>query len=380
MIVAINKMDTAGANPKNVKQGLSQEGVMVEDWGGDVVAVEVSAKKKTGLKDLLDSILALAEISEIKGDLNSELEALIIESRIDKKMGVVVSAIVRNGTLKTSDEISASGIDAKVKSLSDENGKRISETQLSQPVEILGFKEGPQIGDLIVEKGSELAELAVDEDRVDIVGKNTKRTVGIIIRADTQGTLEAVKASLASLVTENVDADYSLEFLLESTGSPTESDIFLASSSNGMIVGFNVKISPAILELAKDKGVTLKSYPTIYDLIDEVKEALEGKSFDDEAKIKGRAEILKKFKLPSGDVVAGCIVMAGALKIGDRVAIYDKNPADLEEDDEPLFVGKIKKLKKKKEDIKMAGKDTECGVLFKPQYDDLKSGLFLEIL
>lgn len=380
VIVAINKMDTAGADTNNVKQGLAQEGVMVEDWGGDIVAVETSATQGEGLTDLLDAIVALAEISEIHGDAENELEATIIEARKDSKRGVVVSAIVRNGTIRVGQDVVASGHNAKVKSMMNDKGELVKEASPSDVVEILGFKEVPHMGDLIVEEGSELEELAVDEDRVEIVGQNTKKTIGIIIRADTQGTLEAVKGSLAKLVTENVSADYSLKFLLESTGNPTESDVLLASSTHGIIVGFNVKTPSSVIELAKQKKVPVRTYQTIYDLIDDVKDALEGTAFDEEAQIKGRAQVLKTFKLPSGDIIAGCLVMAGALKVKNRIAIYDKNPADLTELDEPLYRGSIKKLKKKKEDVSMAGKDTECGVLLKPQFDDIDKDLFIEVL
>jgi len=380
IIVAINKMDKAGADTKNVKQGLAQENVMVEDWGGDIVVVETSATKSEGLNDLLDAIVALAEITEVKGSKENELEAMIIESKVDSKRGVVVSAIVRNGILKVGSSVVASGLDAKIKLMMSDAGESLKEAAPTMPVEMLGFKKTPQVGDLIVEKGSELTELAVDEDRVEIVGQDTKRTVGIVVRADTQGTLEAVKASLAKLVTENIEADYALKFLLGATGSPTESDVLLASSSNGLIVGFNVKIPTVVKDFAKTKSVVVKSYPTIYDLIDEVKEVLEGAAFEEESKIKGRAQVLKTFKLPSGDVIAGCIVLAGTIKKGNRVAIYDKNPADITDLDEPLYIGKIKKLKKKKEDIDVAGKDTECGILLKPQFNDLDKDLYVEIL
>lgn len=380
IIVAINKMDVGGADPDKVKQELAQEGVMVEDWGGEVVAVETSATKGTGLEDLLDAIVALAEVSEIKGSPENELEATIIESRRDSKKGVVVSVIVRNGTLRVGDAAVASGYEAKIKSMMNDRGEIVKEAIPTDVMEILGFKELPHVGDLIVEKGSELVELAADEDRVEIVGQSTKKTIGVIIRADTQGTLEAVKGSLAKLVTENVNADYSLKFLLEATGSPTESDVFLASSANGLIVGFNVKVPSAVEDIAKNKGVPVKTYQTIYDLIDEVKDVLEGTAFEEESKIKGRALVLKTFKLPSGDVVAGCKVLAGALKVKKRVAIYDKNPADLTDEDEPLYIGVIKKLKSKKEEISTAGKDTECGVLLKPQYENIDSDLYIEVI
>lgn len=380
MIVAINKMDKAGADPDNVKQELARENVMVEDWGGDIISVETSATKGEGLDDLLDSLTALSEVLELQASSDDELEAIIIESKKDKSKGVVVNAVVRNGSLKIGQEIKASGYEGKIKSLKDDKGNSLTEAGPSVPVEILGFKENPRVGDLIVEKGSELEELAVDEDRVEIVGQETKKTIGIVIRGDTQGTLQAVKGSLAKLVTENVSADYSLKFLLEGTGFPTESDVLLASSANGLIVCFNVKIPGAVENFAKTQGVPVKTYQTIYDLIDEVKDVLEGTAFREEAEIKGRAKVLKTFKLRSGDVIAGCNVVAGKFNEGDRIKIYDKDPSDVEEGEEPLYIGKIKKLKEKKEDVKSIRKGNECGILFKPQFDDLDKGQYIEAL
>jgi translation initiation factor IF-2 len=197
VIVAINKMDLPGADPQKVKQQLAQENILVEDWGGDIISVEVSAKNDENLDKLLDAIVAVSELLQIKADKNGELEAIIIESRLDKKRGVVVSAIVRNGTLRIGEKLNAGGVDGKVKSLMDDKGETLKEAIPGVPVELLGFKAVPNVGDLIVAEGSDLAELAVDTEREEIYGQETKKTIGIILKADTQGTLEAVKASLA---------------------------------------------------------------------------------------------------------------------------------------------------------------------------------------
>ena len=379
IIVAINKMDLPAANPDKVKQMLAQEDVLVEDWGGDIIAVEVSATKGTNLDQLLDSVLAVAELQELKANPAGELEAMIIESKLDKRRGTVVNAIVRNGTLKVGVDVSASGIEARIKSLTDDKGNSIKEADPSKPVEILGFKDSPQVGDLIVEKGSELAELAVSEDKVEIIGQNTKKVVGVVIKADTQGTLEAIKSSLAELVTSAATATFSLKFVYAGTGDVTDSDVLLASSSDSVIVGFNVKIAPGVEDFASDKKVPIRTYNTIYELIDEVKDMLEGVAFSDEAKVKGRAQILKLFKLPSGDVILGSNVIAGALKEGSKVEIYNKDPEDLTDLDTPLYRGAIKKLKIKKDDVEVVGKDNECGVLLKPQFDEAEAGQFIEV-
>ncbi|NMB91388.1 GTP-binding protein [candidate division WWE3 bacterium] len=381
LIVAINKMDKPGADPRKVKQELAQESILVEDWGGSELCVELSAKTGEGLDKLLDAILLLAEMNNLKGDPKGELEAIIIESRLDRKKGVVVSCIVRNGTLRVGDKITASGYNAKVRSMVDANGKNVKEAFPSDPVEILGFSNVPHVGDLILTEGSELAILSQDEDKVEVVGKDAKRMISIILKADTQGTLEAVKSSLADLVTtSSAETTYALKFLHSGTGDITESDVMLAQSGKGVVIGFDVRIPSSVEDLAEASEVIVKTYKTIYDLIDDAAKLLEGTAITETSKIKGRAKVLKLFKLESGDIIAGCKVLAGALKVKARVAIYDKNPADLKKEDEPLFYGSIKKLKKGKDDIDVAGKDNECGVLLKPQYEEIAEEMYLEVL
>lgn len=380
LIVAINKIDKPGADPRKVKQELAQENILVEDWGGNEICVELSAKTGEGLDKLLDAILLLSEMLEIRADPDGDLEAIIIESKLDRKKGVVVSCIVRNGTLRVGDTVTASGNDAKIKRMSDFNGNVIKEALPSDPIEILGFNCVPHVGDLILDQGSELAELSIDENTVEIVGQNAKRMISIVLKADTQGTLEAVKCSLSDLVTSSAETTYALKFLHTGTGDINESDVMLAQSGKGVVIGFDIKIPSSVEDLAESSGVTVKSYKTIYDLIDDASKLLEGTAVDELSKIKGRAKVLKIFKLDSGDIIAGCKVLAGALKVKSRLAIYDKNPSDLTITDEPVFYSSIKKLKKGKDDIDMAGKDNECGVLLKPQFEDISEDMYLEVL
>ena len=379
IIVAINKIDLPAADAQKAKQQLAQEDILVEDWGGSIVAVEVSAKTGKGLDKLLEMIQLVAEMQEIKARPEGALEAIIIEAKMDKKKGALVNVIVKDGTLKVGDEVYASGKVAKIRSLMNDKGQMVKEAFPGDPVEILGFKEIPSVGDTIVQKGSGLEEFSESTDKIEIVGKETKKTVNLILKADTSGTLEAVKASLSNLVTSNVNADYSIKFLLTSTGEINDSDVLLAQSTHGIIVGFNLKVSPNIEDLADSKNVFIKVYKTIYELIDDVKDILEGKAVSDEQKIKGRALIQKLFKLPSGDMVLGCKILAGSIKNTSRVSIYAKNPADLSKDEEPLYTGNVKTLKRGRDDIAVAGKDTECGVLLKPEYLEAKEGFYIEV-
>ncbi|HXK52468.1 GTP-binding protein [Candidatus Nomurabacteria bacterium] len=380
IIVAINKIDKPGADSQKVKQELAQANIMVEDWGGDIVCVETSAISGKGISELLDAILAVAEMENLVADSNAELEAIIIESKLDPKRGVVVSCIVKSGSLKVGSEVTGSGIEAKVKSMVNPYGISIDIAGPSTPVEILGFKTTPHIGDLIVEKGSELAELSIVDDHNEVIGANTKRTVGIIIRADTQGTLEAVKQSLANLITESVGLDFSIKFVHTATGDITDSDVLLASTTDSVIVGFNVKEGKSVTELASELKVTAKTYKTIYDLIDEIKDLLEGTAIKEEQKIKGRAQVIKKFKLPSGDVILGSKILAGKVKENDRVGIFLINPSEATEQDTPLYYSKIKKIKVQKNEVKEIKKGLECGLLLKPQIDEIEPGMYIEVL
>ena len=372
-------MDSTSADSQKVKQELASASILVEDWGGDIVSVPVSAKTGSGITDLLDAILAVSELQNLQGDQNGELEASIIEAQLDRKKGVTVSCIVRSGNLKVGDEIMASGFEAKVKSLTDDRGVLIKIATPGMPVEILGFSNVPNVGDLVLTKGSELAELAEDFNKIEIIGKNAKKTIAVIIKADAQGTLEAVKSSLAKLVSTSVGASFALKFVHTSTGDVTESDVMLAQNTKGIIIAFNVKVSPQVEEHAKSIKVFLKIYKTIYELIDDAEEILEGTATEAESKIKGRAQVVKIFKLPSGDIVAGSKVIAGVLKENSRVAIYTKDPADVTQEDTPLYSGAIKKLKRGKGEVKLVGKDTDCGILFKPQFEEIKEGMWVEV-
>lgn len=379
IIVAINKVDLPDSDITKTKQGLANAGILTEDWGGDIICIEVSAKNKTNIDKLLEAILAIAELQNLKADPTGELEAIIIESKLDKKRGVIASCIIKNGTLKVGDKVAVSGYTANIRSLTTDKGNFIQKAFPSDPVEVLGFKSVPNVGDTMLKAGSELIQLAENQTKVEIFGKNTKKTVSAILKADTQGTLEAIKASLANMVTSSVDATFSLKFVHCATGDINESDVMLAQNTNGFILGFNIKINPLTKELAETQSVPVKIYKTIYDMIDEVKGLLEGTASIEESKIKGRAQILKVFKLESGDQIAGCQVVAGRLKEGSRIAIYDKNPADITKDDEPLYIGFIKKLKRGKDEVPLVGKDTECGLLLKPQYDNLQKDQWLEV-
>lgn len=379
IITALTKCDLEGFDAQKTKQQLAQENILTEDWGGETICVDVSAKTGKNLDKLLEAITTLADLMELKADPNGEVEALIIESRVDARKGIVASAIVKNGTIKLGDEVLAGKKTAKVKSLTDYTGKTVSEAIPGMPIEIMGFRETPNIGDIIVQKGSLLESLTQEQNRVEIVGKNTKRKISVVLKSDTQGTLEAVKASLAKMAVESSIANFSLEFLSTGTGDITYSDVMTADSAKGVVLGFESKVNGSVMDLAESHGVTVVVFKTIYELIDYVEKLLSGALSIEEQKVKGRAEILKTFKLESGDIIIGCKILAGILKEEAKVAIYDKNPSDVTKEDTPLFLGIIKKLKEGKNDVSSMSKGKECGVLLKPQFDEVKAGYYLEV-
>jgi len=378
IIVAINKSDLAGFDAQKVKKELAEQEVLAEDWGGDVICTECSAKTGVNLECLLDAILTQAQVMELKANPQGEPEALIIESRLDAKRGAVVTAVIKDGSLKIGMEVSAGKKSAKIRSICNFLGQPISQAGPGTPVELLGFKDAPNVGDTIVQKGSELEGLTEEENRVEIVGKNTKNKVSVVIRSDTLGTLEAIKASLAKMAVESPVANFSLEFLATGTGDISHGDVLLAESAKGVVLGFNVKTASSVADLAQNHHVKIETFKTIYDLMDFVEQLLSGAATTEEAKVKGRAEVIKLFKLESGDVILGCKVLAGILKEDAKIVIYDKNPADLKKEDESIYTGVIKKLKEGKADVTAVSKGKECGVLLKPLFSQVQTGYYIE--
>jgi translation initiation factor IF-2 len=367
MIVALNKIDLEGASLAKVKSQLHDEGVILEEFGGDVMCLEVSATKKTNLDKLLKSILALTDLIETKDTKNSDLEGFILESRHDSKKGNVATAVVTKGTLKLTDEILiGENLPFKVKALSNYLGKQVRSVEAGDPVEILGLKITAEPGDVLTKySGQDIETVKKDtKDRIDM----GKFGLNVVLRADTEGTLEAIK----SLINKIEFEEKKIMLLLKGVGDVKESDILLASASNGIVIAFKSKISSQVKDRAEKLGVLIRNYDVIYNLQEELSGALEGVFELAEEKVKGRAEILKVFPLPSGDVVAGCYISHGRLREGDNVSIISEK--------EELFKTKIKTLKKANQKTNLIGKDTECGVLLSTNHEKLQPGLTIEVL
>lgn len=354
-LIALTKIDLPDSNPEKIKKQLVKEGVLVEGYGGDTVVVEVSAKTKQGLDNLLEMILLLSEMSELKGDENKPLEAVVIESKIDKGKGPLASVIVKNGSLKQGEEITAGEIKGKVRAMFNDKGQLIKIATPGMPVEIMGFQKVPEVGTR-VSLGSQPLIASVEEtpeegEQVQLGNDKEEKRVKIILKADTKGSLEAINNSLPE----------GIEILNSSVGGISDSDVLLAKSSQAIIIGFNVNADKEVTKLSEVEKVNIKTYRIIYELLDELKEVLEALNAPEpEEKALGTASVIAVFKSDNGNI-AGCKVTSGRLVRGDRVRL-DRNKA-------PLAFTKIKSIKHFKDDVDKATVGMECGIFFDPKLD-----------
>jgi len=371
MIVAINKIDKPEANPDKIKRELQKENVLVEEWGGDVISVAVSAKDKKNIKELLEMILLLADVIEIKANPKGKAQGVILEARLDAKKGPLATVIIQNGTLSVGQAFLSGSTFGKVRALNDEHGRGLKAAGPSTPVEILGFAGVPQAGDFFQALDSQEEARAIAEYRLSRAPKGGAQKAGqvtlddlfkkieegeskelsIILKADVQGSVEVLTGVLPSLSTEKVK----IKLIQAMTGSITESDILLASTSKAIILGYNVKPGPKIQELAHKENVQVLSYKIIYQLTDDIKKAVAGML---EPVIKetylGRAQVRKVFKIPKVGVIAGCYVQDGKIVRNAEVKVLRNK--------EVVFKGRIASLKHLKENVTEVKKDLECGI------------------
>lgn len=352
VVVAINKIDLPTADARRVKAQLAEEDVLVEDLGGKVVAVEVSATAKTNLEKLLEIIILVSEMEELKGDASKVAQGVVIESRLDPKRGPVATIIVRDGSLHLGDTLIVGASEGKVKSLINYQGKRVETAGPSVPVEVVGLDTVPQVGD-------RLGKDIVEEVKASPLSETPEgvRTLRVVIKADVAGTLEAIQASLAKLETP----ESAVKIIYAGVGAITDSDILLAKAGRGMVVGFNVSSSPEVASFAQDSGVEIWTYTTIYDLLDEATLALAGLLEMEKLQAPGKAEVLKLFPLPSGDVVIGCVLVQGVFKI--------RNLVEVVRDNEVISESHIKNIKIGKEKVKKVEMGDECGLLLVPKVE-----------
>lgn len=382
IIVAINKIDLEGVNVDKVKRQLSENGIQVESLGGDVVAVETSATKNIGIEALLDVINLISEMNEAKFivDESKGLDAIVIEAKHSRKQGNIVSVLIKNGTISIKDEIIAIGPDevsrAKVKSITLE-GKPVAKAGVGDAIDLMGFEKLPLAGSLVKssdfnveEVQAGLKDMIINRDFKPVL--ETGKILNVVLKADTQGTLEAVMESLYKLDVDGAKVN----ILHASTGDVKESDVLLASNSKAILVGFKVKADSQSETLASEKKVLLALYDIIYKLIEEIEGALEGVMEIEEGKIKGRGLVIQLFKLPKSNMtVAGTLVEAGKFRVNNRIAIYRG-----EDREKPVFVSRIRSIHIGQNEVDNANKGEEAGLLFKPQLDELQLDDVIEVI
>jgi translation initiation factor IF-2 len=386
ILVAINKIDKPEADLDRTKQQLSQEGLLIEEWGGDVVSVDISATEKTNLKELLELLLLLHEVSEIKGNPKVPAQGVVLEARLDAQKGPIATVIIQQGTLSQGEAFVSGMCYGKARALFDENGKSIKKAELSMPVEVLGFSEVPEAGDYFqVVKDPEIAKriamyrlsqvkkaeptrpehLTLDQLFKQIEEGDVKE-LPLIIKGDVQGSVEVLKDTLPNLSTDKVK----VKITHAATGTISESDILLASASNAIILGYNVKPQQAILDMAKEENVEVRSYKVIYQLTDDIKKAMTG-LLDPISKetYLGRAEVRRIFHIPRIGAIAGCLVTEGKITRNAEVKIL--------RNDEVIHKGKISSLKHLKNNVTEVMKDYECGIGI-DKFKDIQEGDVIE--
>jgi translation initiation factor IF-2 len=388
LVVAINKIDLEGANPDRVKQQLSEIEVMPEEWGGDVPFVEVSAREKLGLDDLLEVIVLVADVNELKANPHKSANGVVIEAKIDPKRGPVATVLVQSGTLNPKDVVVAGSSWGRIKAMFDDRGRRIRRAEPSMPVEILGLLEVPQAGDPFQtfedeKQARDLAEQRTLARRVETLSDRSFKLTDlssqiqeggvaelrIVLKADVSGSLGAIQNALLKL-NEEVPEGVRLSMTLAATGGITESDVSLAAATRSIIIGFNVRPDVAAKRAAEGPGIDIRFYNIIYNLIDEMKAAMTGllaPVFQDVTD--GYAEVRNTFKLPGNDVVAGLYVLDGRVMRSSRARVLRSGTV--------VFEGGIKSLKRFKDDAREVAAGYECG-LGLDGFNDLQVGDQLE--
>jgi len=381
IIVAINKMDKPGAKPDQIKQKLSDLGLVPEDWGGETIYAEVSAKKHTGIEELLELILLQADILELKADPDRPARGTIIEAKIDRGRGPVATVIIQSGTIRDGDAFVSRTEYGKVRALIDDKGIRLKEAGPSMPVEVIGFSGVPQAGleFTVVEddrKAKDIAGHWLMKDREKELSRTSKVTLeqlyeriregakelNVILKADVQGSVEALSEALQKLGTEDVR----VRVIHSSTGAVTETDVMLASASDALVIGFKVRPDSRVLEIAEREGVEIKLYDIIYDVIAQIKAAMEGllePVFQDVTQ--GHAEVRDLFRVPKIGTVAGCYVTDGKVSRSASIRLLRNGVV--------VYDGKILSLKRFKEDAREVASGYECGIGLE-NYNDIKVG------
>ena len=386
MIVAINKIDRPGANVDRVKQELTEHGLVSEDWGGDTICVPVSAKTGENLESLLEMVLLTAEMQELQADPNRKAKGTVIEAKLDKGRGSVASLLIQNGTLNVGDSILVGSTYGRIRAMFDDRGKKIKSAGPSIPVEILGLSEVPAAGDrFIVCKDEKTARNMADirkqkikadshqasnrvslEDLYSQIKEGKVKELSIVVKADVQGSVEAIRQSLEKLSTDDVK----VRVIHGAVGAITETDVTLAAASNALVIGFNVRPDSNATVQSEKENIEIKTYRIIYDAIEDVKSAMIG-MLEPEYKevINGKAEVRMTYKISNVGTIAGCYVIDGKIVRNSEVRVI--------RDGIVIFESTLASLKRFKDDAKEVAKGYECGLSVE-KFNDLKEGDIIE--
>jgi translation initiation factor IF-2 len=385
IIVAINKMDKPGADPGRIKQVLADYDLVPEEWGGSTIYCEISAKKKEGMEEILELILLQADMMDLKADKGRPARGVIIEAKLDRGRGPVATVLIQEGTLKEGDAFVSKTEFGKVRAMIDDQGRRVKEAKPSMPVEVIGFSRVPQVSTEFVtvddeKKARSIGEYWIRKERERELSISTKITLeqlyqkikegvkelNVIVKGDVQGSIEALTEALNKLST----TDIKLKIIHSSTGAITETDVMLASASNAVVIGFNVRPDGKVADIAEQEGVEIKLYDVIYDVIGDMRAAIEG-LLDPVYRevVQGRAEVRELFKVPKVGTIAGSYVTDGKITrnsnlklVRDGVLVYD---------------GKFLSLRRFKDDVKEVASGYECGIGIEG-FNDIRVGDTIE--
>ena len=385
IIIAINKVDLPAANPDRVKQELTEHGLVVEEWGGDTIAVEVSALQGEGIDELLDMILLVAEMEDLKADPERPARGTVIEAQLDRGRGPVATVLISSGTLRVGDAFVVGNECGKVRALVNDQGQNVQEAGPAMPVEVLGIDGVPEAGDPFVvvqdeQTARQVASLQQEKQRERDLSRSSRvslddlfqriqegevKELNLVVKADVHGSAEAVRASLEKLSTDEVKVN----IIHQAVGAVSESDVLLAAASNAVIIGFNVRPEPNARRAAERDGVDIRVYRIIYNLLDDVEAAMVG-LLDPEYKeqVLGRAEVRQTFKVP-GAVVAGCYVQEGKIVRSAQIRLLRDNVI--------IHEGQISSLRRFKDDVREVAQGYECGIGIE-RYNDVKEGDVIE--
>lgn len=385
IIVAVNKIDKKGANPERVLQQLTEHDITPEDWGGDTPVVNVSAKTGEGVTDLLEQILTRAEVEELRADPKRKARGAIIEAKLDKGLGKIATILVQTGTLRVGDVVIAGTATGKIRAMIDDKGKRVKEAGPSVPVSVTGWNEVPEAGDRLnvvdderfakqlsderkrkIETGSDVGSGLSLDDLFEKIEKGELKSVKLIIKADVQGSVEAVADSLRKLGNSEVGID----IIHSAVGAVNESDVLLAETSGAIIIGFNVRPDSNAKALAAQKKVDIRFYNIIYNAIDDIEKAVKGLLAPKmEEALLGSAEVRQIYKFKSIGIVAGCYVTSGKILRNAKARLLRDNAV--------VYTGEIGSLRHEKDDVKEMARGFECGVTLK-NFQDIKEGDIIE--